>query len=729
MLTPASSRPVLPVGLAPPWSLFSTLIFLCHVLTCFSAGPALDAAEPSEIVPLKLDLRRAHHLRVKEVGEGAVELTTLGEDPFIELESFDPAHVPDSHTILAFEYFSPQPVEGLAVYYGPPFQATKQFAAGRLGRAESWLPHAIDLAHLSGGAWTRKSHRLRLDFGRRAGVTLRIRRLHLRAPNLEERRSQAEREAVRRGKLEREARVQGFYAMEYPDEIVSVAIDREAVRLQGRIGEGAGEVRLIEIRPEISVANPGSLVTDHVELASAPGIIDLERILPAGDFAVRLSRRSGSVDRTTSRWALAERLEEGRWRLRSAWRYATDLSSAAANDLPRRVPGGLKGLGGVRAGLPLEELLELGVKNITINMPLSHLLVVGSREGWIPFEHDGQSWSVHPGSISRHDELARFAREHDIVTSAILLVNFSSSEFGKRLVHPEADRAGHYAMPNFTTAEGVAAYEAVIEFLARRYSAPGAPHGRIDNWIIHNEVGYGWEWTNMGRQPPGVYMDHYLRSMRLVHDVTRRHDPHSRVFISLTHHWNHPGDPSWKSYRNLDLLERLIESSRVEGDFAWGVAYHPYPQSLRRADTWNDDRVTDDFDTPLITPKNLQVLDRWMRLPRMRDSGGRIRGLLLSEQGFNTPDYSERSQKIQAAAFVYTWRKMRELDTIEAFHNHRWIDAAGEGGLLLGIRKLPSGGRPFGDPKLAWRVFRALDTPREKEVVRELGLDEVIGSR
>jgi hypothetical protein len=74
-----------------------------------------------------------------------------------------------------------------------------------------------------------------------------------------------------------------------------------------------------------------------------------------------------------------------------------------------------------------------------------------------------------------------------------------------------------------------------------------------------------------------LYMDHYLRSMRLVHNVSRRHDPHARVFISLTHHWNTPADPMWKSYSNLDLVNRLAESSRIEGDFAWGLAYHPYP--------------------------------------------------------------------------------------------------------------------------------------------------------
>jgi hypothetical protein len=169
-------------------------------------------------------------------------------------------------------------------------------------------------------------------------------------------------------------------------------------------------------------------------------------------------------------------------------------------------------------------------------------------------------------------------------------------------------------------------------------------------------------------------------------------------------------------------LNRLAESSRVEGDFAWGLAYHPYPQDLRNPATWNDRQVTDDFDTPLITPKNIAVLDRWMHRDDMRDAEGNVRGVLLSEQGFNSPDYSDESQRLQAAAYLYMWPKLRKLNSVEAFHNHRWVDHPHEGGLLLGLRKLAEGGRPYGDKKLAWYVYKALDTPSETETVTALGI-------
>ncbi|HUF62291.1 MAG TPA: DUF5722 domain-containing protein [Verrucomicrobiales bacterium] len=138
---------------------------------------------------------------------------------------------------------------------------------------------------------------------------------------------------------------------------------------------------------------------------------------------------------------------------------------------------------------------------------------------------------------------------------------------------------------------------------------------------------------------------------------------------------------------------------------------HPYPQSLFHADAWNDALPTDNFDTPLITPKNIAVLDRWMHRPEMLFEG-RLRTVLLSEQGFHTPDYSAASQRLQAAAFVYLWRKLRGLKSVEAFHNHRWVDHPREGGLKLGLRTLPADG-PYGNPKLSWEIYQALDTPEE----------------
>ncbi len=145
------------------------------------------------------------------------------------------------------------------------------------------------------------------------------------------------------------------------------------------------------------------------------------------------------------------------------------------------------------------------------------------------------------------------------------------------------------------------------------------------------------------------------------------------------------------------------------------MAYHPYPQGLFDAATWNDKRPTHSFDSPYVTLKNIEVLDAYLRRRALLYGGVTPRTVLLSEQGFHTKDYSAPAQQLQAAALVYTWHKIRQLPTIEAFHHHRWIDASGEGGLLLGLRTLPDANNPFGVPKTAWSVYRDLDTPKETD--------------
>lgn len=670
------------------------------------------AAEP---VALSLDPDRVNQLRVRAVDDDAWELTTLGEDPYVLLRSFDPAAVPPSHTVLAFDYFSPGAIDELEVFHGPPITAAQSLSAGPMDRAQSWQPFSVDLRAASSGRWTSDNHLLRLDFGRRSGVTLRIRNLQLREPNAAERRSQAELERVRQRKQTAADTVTHYLASEPPLRIESVAVDAGQITVTGRRTRSIrGQPRLIEAQPwqELwsGMLPVGDRVADTQRLTDAIVEFDDDR------FTVSVPRIDQGRDRLTSRWGLVEQQPDGGWKLVSHYVYPTDLRAAYEHpDLDRKVASGLKGMGGVWANDILDELVELGVKHITDNIWISSAFSGEERPGWIAFEHHGRDWWVDPAFVDGHDRLIRFATDNGMVVSAIILVGFGDDGFAARVQHPDAVRSGQYAMPNLTSPEGAAAYEAAMFFLTRRYAQPGDPHGRISNWILHNEVDYGWEWTNMGEQPLAVYLDTYVRSMRITHLLARRFNPHARTFISLTHNWHKPVDPAWKTYAPKRMLELLARMSAVEGDFEWGVAYHPYPENLREPDAWNDTNVRDDFDTPLITPRNVAVLDRWMQRPEMLGPDGAPRGVVLSEQGFNTPDYSLENQRLQAAGFVYMWRQMRGLKTIEAFHNHRWIDHPREGGLLLGLRTLPEGGKPFGDRKFAWKVYQALDTPAESD--------------
>lgn len=741
----------------------------------------MPGASSAAGVSLQFEVTQANQLKVTIEAEGVVAFQTLGEDPFILLKPIDPAQLTAEAHVLAFEYFCPDAINDLEIFFGPPIVAGQSFSAGEMRRAESWQPFSLDLKEASGGRWSAKSNLLRLDFGRRAGVELRVRNLRLREPNEAERQSAAAREAIRQRKAAAAETVLRYLDQSMPVTITRVSARHDEIKIHGVASGLAGEMKLVEAKPWQELWKGDFLVAPIEATGMSPF-----RVAANGAFTATISRFAGARDRLTSRWGIASKGTNGKPELVSHFAYAADLNEACAfPDLDAKTADGIKGMAGVWPNDILDELVELGVKHVTDNVWISDLFSGEPREGWSTYRRNGRTWWVNPARVQAHDRLAGFATQHGMIVSAIILVGFGDSGFAKLLQHPEAERAGQYAMPNLTTPEGVEAYEAAISFLAERYAQPGDPHGRITNWILHNEVDYGWEWTNMGAQPLAVYLDTYMRSMRIVHTLARQYNPHARVFISLTHNWNVPDDQAWKTYGPRRMLELLAKFSRVEGDFEWGVAYHPYPQSLFKADAWNDTLPTDSFDTPLITPKNIAVLDRWMHRPEMlfqserattsRDSSlspreervgrepergvdpstgasspqpsreergtksagplplsSKVRGVILSEQGYHTPDYSNASQRLQAAAFVYTWHKLRGLKSIEAFHNHRWVDHPQEGGLKLGVRTLPGDGKPYGDRKFAWEIYQALDTPDEaaktefaKEIIGVKAFDEL----
>lgn len=685
---------------------------------------AAAADEPR--VRVSLDDVVTNHLEVERLEEGQWELRTTGGDPFIEIplpEVPSPSETP----ILAFEFFSPQGVVGMEIRLAAEAGWTPPIDVEGLDPAEGWVGAGLPLTAPGNRLWDAgEARRLRIDFGIEAGVSLRIRNLGIRARTAEELRSQESRARERAEKQQHAEQIAAYLEADFPASVSTVAVDATSIQISGQCPPGETRAALAELAWHADAVRPGPRqVVARLSEANCD---------PQGRFQLEFPREDSGRDRLGSRWQIVrataaevdgEVAGEEVFEPLSHARYATDLTGIGNRELPP--PPRLhnaKGLGGVSPAFGLDELVELGVRHITVNVVLSELL----QESPAPqpaaderaanpsaadremFTHNGRAWAVRSRQLLHVDRTVAFAAEHDITVALILLIRTSDSDI---LLHPEANRAGVYAMPNLDDPKAADKYEAVLALLAERYS--GGPRGRVDHWIIHNEVDYGWTWTNMGHQPLEVFLATYVRSMRLTYLQARRFNPHAKVFISLTHRWNAPRDDQWKTYPPRELLEQLARFNAVEGDFGWGVGYHPYPESLWNPRTWEDTHVRDDFETPLITMKNIDVLQRFLELPEMRDGEGRVRPVLLSEQGYHTDGYGEKTQRDQAAALLYTWDRLRTIESVLAYDYHRWVDSAQEGGLLLGLRKLPTDGKPAGDKKLAWEVYRAIGTDEEAE--------------
>ncbi|WP_161604237.1 DUF5722 domain-containing protein [Roseiconus nitratireducens] len=681
----------------------------------------LDSAEP--VSHVSIDWREitaeAHDVSVAAT-DAQVSIETMGEDPFFWFEM--PA-IPtsDRDWMLSISYFCPQGVSGIQWRTGRPARADGFVDLPAMAPAEGWTEYVVNLSQLAPEAVRSEGPvAIRLDLGNHAGVKLMVRGVRLRPMNDHELTERREAQRLRREKIELANHIRRYQQKSWDAVVERVRARRDQLIVTGRWLAPASPS---DSTPEDSKKNV-FLIPRFPESISAerPDSQELKHRYPveitaSGRFSTEVPVDAASELRLPGvRWQLIRLVQA------ESLAASKPISPARAVDLPvvrdrttRPVSEVAKGLTCITSRFEPQTLRELGLTHGSVNILLSGLISDSPRPGWVPRRILNRRWWVNEQRLSGVDRNVLTGNAAGMQMAAILLIRPHGE-----LAHPQAVDAGTYAMPDLTTRPAVAAYRAVLHLLAERYGQTKSMHGRIDHWIVHNEVDYGWQWTNMGQQPMEVFMDHYERSMRLVDQAVRTYNPDGRAFISLTHRWNVPDDRPWKTYAPRDMLNWLIRQCELEGDYPWGVAYHPYPESLWRADTWNDTQVTDAFETRLITLKNLTVLDRFLHQDRCRFADGAVRPVLCSEQGFHA-DVSDAEQlRQQAAALLYAWEKLRQCPSIIAFDYHRPSDHPDEGGLRLGLRGLPTSDDPLGKPKPAWEVYRAIGTAGESDWRQQL---------
>jgi hypothetical protein len=674
------------------------------LMACLSAILLLSAlpAMADDTMPLKLTQSNIHDATLSVLEDGVYEIHTTGDDPYVFTEPLKASVDPEKHRMLAFEYFSTTGTNHVQIFVIPPLDEKHSVMSGGLNISEVWSAHAIDLKSQLGQD-REPVRQLRLDFGSQPGKVIRMRGLLLRPQNERERRLETGITVRRAAEKRLDGRVRDYLKQDFPCRVTQVTANAAQITVSGQVGRVKGALFLAEV----------PLYADITELKAFPFITPLH-CDARRRFMLTLERRrtARSYDRLLSRWAVVRRMGAG-YALLSHARYVDAIRPQW--NLPDERPRNKKGLGGFNLGYPTSDLDDLGIAAVTVNIVLNGLIYTESAPGRAPFTYAGKTWYSDDHGVSQLDDALRAAAGRHIVVSAIILLgqpgNAGPRDYSRLIAYPNANPSGIFVMPDVASEQGVTAYAAGLDFLARRYSRPDNRYGRIHHWIMHNEVNAGWIWTNAGEKTARLYMDLYQRSMRVAYLIARQYNAHSRVFISLEHHWTDVPTPQF--YAGRDLLELLADYSRAEGDFDWSVAFHPYPQNLFEPRVWEDTEVNFTYDTPKITFKNLEVLNAWLKRPAMRYLGKYLRKAHLTEQGLNSRDYSETALRDQAAGMAYAWNKFKGLDGIEVFDYHNWVDNRGEGGLRIGLRRFPDDkDDPLGK-KPIWRVYEALGTPNE----------------
>lgn len=365
----------------------------------------------------------------------------------------------------------------------------------------------------------------------------------------------------------------------------------------------------------------------------------------------------------------------------------------------------------------VEDALALGIKHAALNVNFAQLLTLDPNPNDLALRTGGLNFSFSRGYVEHLDQQIKPLSDSGVVVSLILLYYRSGNEaLNQLMLHPKYDPAAPNNLSAFNTSNdrSAAAFRACVEFLAARYSQKGDPHGRVWNYIVGNEVNSHWFWSNMGRVTMEEFADDYLRAVRLCHSAVRAHSANARVYLSLEHHWNihYPGGDERQTFAGRPFIDYFARKAREGGDFDWHLAFHPYPEDLFNCRTWNDKSAIPSVDSPRITFKNLEILPRYFAREELLYRG-KPRRIILSEQGFHSPDISG-GQELQAAAYCYAYYKVANLPAIDSFILHRHVDHGQEGGLNLGLWTRNKNSRNPAEPtekKRIYEVFKAADTP------------------
>ena len=366
----------------------------------------------------------------------------------------------------------------------------------------------------------------------------------------------------------------------------------------------------------------------------------------------------------------------------------------------------------------VDDALALGIKHAALNLNLTRLYAREATAQTVSYAFEGEEFHFRRDYLESIEARVKPLSDAGVLVNMIVLAYASGkADVDRVLLHPHyaTNAPNHLGAFNTVTPDGRRWLRACLEFLAERWSRPDRKYGRVVGYIIGNEVNSHWWWCNMGRVTLEEFADDYLRTVRLMHAAIRKQSSWARVYLSLEHHWNirYGAGDERQAFPAHAFLDYFAKRAKEQGDFDWHLAFHPYPENLFKPDFWNDQTATTNADTPRITFKNLEMLTAYLRLPELLYAG-HPRRVILSEQGFHTPDGPE-GETIQAAAYCSAYKKVEGMAGIDAFILHRHVDSDGEGGLRLGLRRNQPSSDEARPKKKIYECFRAADTPQWRQ--------------
>ncbi len=433
-------------------------------------------------------------------------------------------------------------------------------------------------------------------------------------------------------------------------------------------------------------------------------------------FTVKL--RSGLGSRLTDKFVVAQK-KGNSYRIISNSCYITNPQKKAKYRYHFPHAASKKGLQ-VSMTMP-EDAIELNVQHSVLNINFAELIAAKGEEKQslsYRYTYQGKTYWFRRSTVGVYDEYLKKLEENHTVVSAILLLGWRKDL--RSLIYPSGRTPGHsfYAW-NTGSAQARAKIQATLAFLAERYSAKKAQHGRIVNWIVGNEVNNNQVYNYSGNISLQQHAAIYAQAFWLTYQTVSSVYAQARVYISLDHLWNY--DKVKGIFPARSVLDSFAQALGRYGDIPWGLAYHPYSSPLTEPKFWENKnkQLTEALDSPVINMGNLSVLTNYIR-----DTYGPQHRIILSEQGYTSVQQEKNVEQAQAAAIAYSYLLTEADPMVDSFIMNRHVDNMVEvrQGLSLGLWNT---NRAAGDEwastrKIAYDTFKYMDSTLSENVTNPL---------
>ena len=376
------------------------------------------------------------------------------------------------------------------------------------------------------------------------------------------------------------------------------------------------------------------------------------------------------------------------------------------------------------AGSMLPDATELNVQHAAINIVFTEMLAGSwekNKSSSYSFSYKGKRYWFRKSAIAGYDRQLVAMKETGAVCSAILLLGYRSDY--SYLIPAAGRKGGHnfYAW-NVNNQKARETLEACLTFLSKRYASSSAPHGRIVNWIVGNEVADYRAWNYGGELSLSQYANLYAGAFRMTYNAVASVYANARVYISLDHRWNCSVN---NSFTGRAMLDAFASALNAHGSIPWNLAYHPYASPLHETKFWEnkDQMLKESLTSPIINMGNLSILTNYIRTkygPNTR--------IILSEQGFTSVRNKKKEENVQSAAIAYSYLLTEADDMVDSFIMNRHVDHIAEtsAGLYLGLWT-NSSMEWAKKKKESWTTFKYMDT-NLSETVTKAAL-KVIGAK